>query len=1706
MAKNMIVVAVDAKGRFSLPTVSRDDIQRIDISDVDLVVTTKSGDSYLLPGAGIAAMSKTPPEVVFSNGAIEANQLLGEVGTVLYTADAIPMPSSLKLDGALEGGAAKDKANADAQLKEQQEIIEQLQQQIEEAQKKADFEEEKRADHESQSQSQVSTLTVNTEATVEQLVEKAKQIDENLNKSNFDYVPPHQYELPPSPVASPPGVPPPISLTPIVNLFMGNVVGTTTVAGSGVTYIYGGGGAAETTSEAKLGPRDALQFSAAAISGTSGNDIIYANGPLVGNNTPATDRSNNAKEFTLSVAGYFTSLNDVIISGVPAGVTIVGTTAGPDNTFILPSATVTKQQAFTIIYDMDSWRGGPDTFDLEFQVSGITTRRVAFEEVQSFRFRFMDITNTTQITDPTLVYDAGGISKQIYVLPTLAQPSVIDSGDGNDIIYGGLSADTVTVGNGNNQVFVGAGDDAVFTGNGNNSIDLGTGTNSLTAGSGDDIVTANDGVNTINVGAGTNSVTVGNGNNAIAAGTGNDTILTGNGNNTVNDGGGTNAITTGSGNDTITAGAGTNTIDAGNGSNTVSVGTGAASITTGSGNDTITAGAGTNIISAGDGTNTVNVGAGLATITTGAGNDAITTAGGGGAISAGGGNNSITINSTVGSTDIYTISTTGSGTNTITGGDDLYDISVGSGSNTITLGNGTAGYNTQITAGAGTNAITTGNGRHTINVGAGITSVITGTGNDAITTAGGGGSINLGSGDNSFTINSAAAATDTYTLTTSGTGTTTITGGDSNYIINTATGLATIAIGNGTSVITTGGADDSITAGNGAITVAAGAGNNTVTTGTGTVAISAGSGNDTVTTSGGGGIINLGDGTNQIIVTSGNYTITTGAGDDTLTTGHGNSTITVGNGNDTVTVGNGNNTIITGAGDPALNSLFTAGNGNNTFRLGLGNHTITAGSGSNTLDYSMISSDQSSGFYLEVYLIYNYATAWDVNFNYTGMNDTFTGISNVITNDLSTYVVGTSGNNIITGGAGDDYFEGFDGNDTMYGGDGGDYLIGGSGNDVLYGGAGNNFLYTGSGGADFLYGGSGSNTFYSQHGGVRYDGTNGGNFAVGQINSVYYGFSNAGVTVNLLAGVGLGGYANGDVYAFTPTANVSSINRIYGSSLADTLTDSSGNETFYGGNGNDTLNTYIGNDTLFGENNDDTFNSLGAGTKALYGGSGTNTYNLGIAADFVGTTAGAYDIVRYNLSTSGVLVNFDSVSRSVVNSLGATRTIAASSGLGWGVTTADNSSHAIGDTYTQGGIDNFWGSSSNDVVFGSTTGLDFDGNSGIDYYFGGSGNDLLRMTDNDRLDGGGGTDLFYVNTNNATTTYLDGLADTNGNSVADHIDRGVSSLTIAAGSSPTGVAITYTGFSLGYSGTNYLANIEQVLGAGGNDTIVGNGSDNLINGQTGSNIIYGLGGNDTIYSTVGSNTIDGGIGTDTVAFDNNWYSSSTVGAQVFLADATFTGGSDKAAYWGSGFSAFQARTSGSGIAYSTITNVENVNGTSYDDVIYGNSGVNTINGNDGNDTIAGNGGADTLNGGNGNDTFLVTSTDLASVTLFSGGANNDTVVAAGAALAAGGISNAKFSSIETFDVRDNIGSGSYGMNANDITYLADNGTASSITFKLDSGDTFTASVGAGTGALTALVASSTATDTLYYFYSDAGHAVADATNRVAILNVHYGAG
>ncbi len=1359
---NKLVVQTDNSGNYILSGIKRDDIVKVDIVDVDIVIRTKGGQEVILPDAGLAAMSNNPSKVVFQDSNVPISTLLESVSSTLVNFDSSTIITSAETTPPTKS-PTKD------------EIKEAVEKAVKEAVKEAKEEAEKEQHkHDSESSSQTSSLTVNTEASVEQMVEKAQKIIENLHSSDYDYTPPHEFTPPPAAAASPPGVPAPISMTPIVTLFMGNVVGTTydTTTSPGTTIIYGGGGATGSTSVDQIGPRNALQFSAATITGTSGNDLIYAQGPDLGNANPSVSTSNYAKEFVLNVAGYFITLNDIEFSGVPAGVTIVGATDNSGGSWTLPADYAIKQNTFKMIYDS----AATGTFDVLVDVTGQTTRAQEFHSQQNFRFQYMDVTDVSQVTDQTLTYEYQGRLNSIYILPTQDQPNTITLDAGTDTVYGGRNNDTITGGDGDKTIFAREGDDTVTLGNGNNSVDLGSGNNNATTGTGNDIITFGDGNSTIDAGAGTNSITGG---------------------------------------------------------------------------------------------------IGVATITTGVGDD-------------------------------------------------------------------------------------------------------------------------------------------------------------------------------------------------------------------------------TITLTSGGGTIAASDGINNINVGAGNYTITTGSGADTIVTGAGNSTIDAGDGANSVTVGTGTNTITTGSG----NDTLVGGAGNDTFHAGLGTNTITGGGGTDTLDYSNISSTA-----ITVSMVSGTTTG-------TGLSDSFTGITHLIATDFNDTITGSTAAETLEGGAGADTITGGGGDDIIYGGDGNDTLTGNTGNDHIYGGTGNNTISGGASGADYLYGGTGNDTFISPHSGTYYYGTDATTLGASEINTINYSSSSTALTINLQAGLGSGGEAEGSVYTFTSIAGYNSINGITGGSGSDTIT---------GSNSDDTLNGGSGSDTLTG----------GRGTNILIGGAGggIDTYWAGLGSDtFTGST-NTNDYIYYRNSTAGVVVNLSNSTQSYTNSLGATRTVAAYSGDNFGVAAGDANSYSNGDHYTAvsgndtsinrvdgsayadlifGGSDfvtyyNYLGG--NDVGYAGTGGMAFLGYNQNDSFYGSSGNDSYYFSaGRDVADGGTGFDVIRTSSwyasNYNVVVYLDASADTNSNGTADYIDRGVSSL-VSGG-------VTYTGFEYGWANattgatSTLVKNFDNIVGTSGNDYFVGNANANQINALSGSNTIWGLGGNDIITAIEGSNTIDGGTGTDTVNFQysNTAISGSlasqspnyTYGVNVFLADGTFLGASDKTSYWGAGFSIYQARTGTTGAyLYSTIANAENLNGSDYNDVLYGDSSANTIYGNSGDDVIAGGGGADSLYGGAGNDTFRVTSSDLANVTIFDGSTGTDILYSSGWTFAANSINNAKYAAIETIDVRNSVAGGSYGLSSTDIRNFADNGNASTVNLKLDNGDVFTAT------GFTAL--SGSGSDFTYRYYSDAGH-----TTQIAMLNVHYGIG
>jgi Ca2+-binding RTX toxin-like protein len=146
-----------------------------------------------------------------------------------------------------------------------------------------------------------------------------------------------------------------------------------------------------------------------------------------------------------------------------------------------------------------------------------------------------------------------------------------------------------------------------------------------------------------------------------------------------------------------------------------------------------------------------------------------------------------------------------------------------------------------------------------------------------------------------------------------------------------------------------------------------------------------------------------------------------------------------------------------------------------------------------------------------------------------------------------------AGNDTLRGGAGDDRLAGMDGRDLLDGGDGNDVLAGNQGNDTLDGHAGNDVLSGGSG-DDILTGGGGGDRLFGGEGRDR----------------ASYQFSAAGVTVDLAAGTGTGGDAQGDRFSgIEDVRGTAYADRIVGDASANRIEGWSGGDTLTGNGGAD---------------------------------------------------------------------------------------------------------------------------------------------------------------------------------------------------------------------------------------------------------------------------------------------------------------------------------------------------------------------------------------------------------------------------------------------------------------------------------------------------------------------------------------------------------
>lgn len=672
-------------------------------------------------------------------------------------------------------------------------------------------------------------------------------------------------------------------------------------------------------------------------------------------------------------------------------------------------------------------------------------------------------------------------------------------------------------------------------------------------------------------------------------------------------------------------------------------------------------------------------------------------------------------------------------------------------------------------------------------------------------------------------------------------------------------------------------------------------------------------------------------------------TIIGGAGDDTIWGGdYGFDLLDGGDGNDILAADSGPNILKGGAGNDYLQG-------------GYGNDILNGGSGNDTLDGGDNDNDWDTADYSDI------TTAIKVDLNVSEEQNTLgAGTDKLISIER---VLGGSGNDTLVGWTDDDSdLEGNAGNDSLVGGNADDYLFGGSGNDTLLGGNGNDT-------ADY--------------------------------------FGTAGVTVNLAAGKAIGGAG---------TDSLSGIENVNGSLGNDTLLGSSGTNELFGDAGADSIIGYGGNDTLGG--------GVDNLADMLVGGTGDDLYLVNSVNDIITELASEGSDIVESTATNYTMANY--VEDGYLGSGGVNLTGNALNNVIEGNNTNNKLSGADGNDELSGGkgTDTLSGGNGNDTLDGGIGSDSMAGGAGNDIYYVDSSSDIIteavgsgsdtvnsyttsytlsaNVENLELLSGysvgnsyltysainGTGNELNNRITGNDLDNKLMGMAGNDtliGNDGDDTLQGGAGNDVLNGGygtdiaiytDATAGVKVSLATTALqvtGGAGTDTLIDIEDLLGSSFNDTLTGSADSNYIGDGAGNDSVSAGAGDDELYASAGNDTIDGGDGSDTFIF-----ADVTVASKLNL-------------------NSIIAQDTGSGT--DLISNIENIVGSSLNDVFTGNSsnngfwggnGNDTINGGAGNDTLDGEGGTDSLSGGTGDDVYYVAGSD---VIVEAASAGNDTVVA-----------------------------------------------------------------------------------------------------------------
>jgi Ca2+-binding RTX toxin-like protein len=691
----------------------------------------------------------------------------------------------------------------------------------------------------------------------------------------------------------------------------------------------------------------------------------------------------------------------------------------------------------------------------------------------------------------------------------------------------------------------------------------------------------------------------------------------------------------------------------------------------------------------------------------------------------------------------------------------------------------------------------------------------------------------------------------------------------------------------------------------------------------------------------------------------------------------------------------------------AGNNILDGGDGDDILIGGAGADTLIGGAGNDTASYETAGTGVTASLYRPA--------------DNTGdaEGDTYSSIENLTGSRFNDTLVGNADANVLNGGAGDDLLIGYGGGDTYIGGagtdtvdyswatsnvqvylatdqqrfnagvavgdryDGVENLIGTAYNDILVGDEFANKLEGGDG-DDILDGGRGEI-------GDILDGGNG-------IDTVTYANALSGVSASLMSG-GTVGDAKDDVYI--------SIENLTGSGFDDYLEGDDGINVIDGGAGNDVIYARGGNDIVYaGAGND--YIDGGDGNDILYGGDGDDVLIGGKGADRIygGTASGGSgnDTASYITSDSGVEVHLAAADQGL-NAGGD-----AQGDILYDISNLTGSDHndrlfgdenanvlngGAGDDYLDGGAgdDKLYGGEGDDLLIGglgndlldggegnntasyaySAVGVTVDlstteeqtvavgdndtliniqnliGSAGDDILTGDAGNNKLEGgAGNDILDGGAGDDQLYGG--EGDDTLIGGLGN-------DLLDGGAGNNTASYVYSTVGVTVnlSHTGAQTVATGdTDTLVNIQNLIGSAGDDVLTGDAGNNRLEGGAGNDILDGGAGNDQLYGGdgddiliggLGNDLLDGGAGINTASYA---YSAVSVAVDLSIAGAQTVAAGDT----------------------DTLVNIQNLIGSSGNDVLKGDAGNNRLEGGAGDDTLDGGAGDDQLYGGDGNDILI----------------------------------------------------------------------------------------------------------------------------------------